>query len=151
MKFFFKKGNVPKNKGKITIRKCDFCSYEGQDVFLSREFQHLLCDKHFYHFKTHGKILWGDEKPYKTPEPRRTRHTLKGIIWRKSVYKRDNYTCQECRIRGVKLEADHIKPFKYFPELRYLLSNGRTLCKPCHMKTDTWGRRGQKLYADKIK
>jgi len=68
-------------------------------------------------------------------------------IWRKAVFERDNYTCQECGARGVKLEADHIKPFKYFPELRYELSNGRTLCVPCHKATPTWGRKGQKLYA----
>lgn len=28
----------------------------------------------------------------------------------------------------------------FFPELRFELTNGRTLCKLCHMKTDTWGR-----------
>ncbi len=50
------------------------------------------------------------------------------IEWRKAVFKRDDYTCQECGIRGTYLEADHIKPFAFFPELRTELSNGRTLC-----------------------
>ena len=61
--------------------------------------------------------------------------------WRSAVYKRDNYTCQSCGDLGVKLHADHIKPFAYFPELRFDLSNGRTLCVPCHTKTPTYGGR----------
>lgn len=56
-------------------------------------------------------------------------------LWRSSVFERDEFTCVECKIRGGKLEADHIKPWRDYPELRYELSNGRTLCKPCHLKS----------------
>lgn len=64
--------------------------------------------------------------------------------WRKKVFERDNYTCQDCGIRSgngvtVYLNADHIKPWALYPELRLELSNGRTLCQPCHRKTDTFG------------
>ena len=58
--------------------------------------------------------------------------------WRTSVFERDNYTCQECGSKQ-KLQAHHIKPYKAFPELRHELSNGKTLCKSCHEKTDTYG------------
>lgn len=61
--------------------------------------------------------------------------------WRKSVFERDLYTCQMCGGIGGYLEADHIKPFSLFPDLRFDLDNGRTLCKACHRKTDTWGNR----------
>ena len=58
--------------------------------------------------------------------------------WRKSVFKRDNYTCVFCGILGVFLNADHIKQFSLYPELRFKLFNGRTLCVPCHKKTPTY-------------
>jgi 5-methylcytosine-specific restriction endonuclease McrA len=45
------------------------------------------------------------------------------------------------KAHGSRLEADHIKPFCRFPELRLVVSNGRTLCKDCHRKTPTWGAR----------
>jgi len=61
------------------------------------------------------------------------------IAWRESVFKRDNYTCLHCGIKGGVLNADHIKPFATHPKLRLDIDNGRTLCEPCHKKTDTWG------------
>ena len=60
--------------------------------------------------------------------------------WRKSVFERDNYTCQSCYKRGGEMQADHIKQFAYHPELRLDLNNGRTLCLDCHRKTETFGR-----------
>ena len=61
--------------------------------------------------------------------------------WRTAVFTRDNWTCQCCGVRGVYLEADHIKPWCAFPDLRYAVDNGRTVCRPCHMKLDTHGRK----------
>jgi hypothetical protein len=59
--------------------------------------------------------------------------------WREAVFSRDDYTCQMCGIRGGKIHPDHIMPFAYYPELRFDISNGRTLCAPCHYKTPTYG------------
>lgn len=86
-----------------------------------------------------------------TPLHEKLRRTDEYKQWRKSVFERDNYTCQECGIKSsiginVFLHADHIKPFAFFPELRTTLSNGRTLCKQCHLKTNTWGRRAVEIY-----
>lgn len=62
--------------------------------------------------------------------------------WRKAVFERDNYTCVWCGDnKGNNLNADHIKPFAYYEELRYEINNGRTLCHDCHKKTDTYGRK----------
>ena len=53
--------------------------------------------------------------------------------WRAAVFARDDFTCQECGVKGGTLNAHHVKPFKSYPKLRYIISNGVTLCaSPCH-------------------
>jgi hypothetical protein len=68
------------------------------------------------------------------------RTSLEYKLWRTAVFDRDNYTCIWCGQWGGKLQADHIKPFALFPELRFAIDNGRTLCVPCHKTTDTYAR-----------
>ena len=94
------------------------------------------------------------------------RNCEKNSIWRRSVFLRDDFTCQWCSVRGSYIQADHIIPFrKIFLDflesynqfspiedkdtlLRLSFSydpfwdinNGRTLCKSCHFKTETHGR-----------
>lgn len=69
-------------------------------------------------------------------EEMRLRASPEYIQWRKAVYERDDFNCQECKARGGKLEAHHIKPFATHPELRFEVSNGITLCKSCHRGGD---------------
>jgi len=80
----------------------------------------------------------------KAPISKRIRYSQPYKDWRKKVFERDLYTCQICNVRNglgkaIVLNADHIKPFAYFPDLRFELENGRTLCVSCHKKTPTYG------------
>lgn len=61
--------------------------------------------------------------------------------WRKHVFERDHYTCQDCGATGGELNAHHIKHFAHYPELRLDISNGRTLCVLCHRKYHVGGRK----------
>ena len=88
------------------------------------------------------------------------RHLPESIQWRTTIFKRDNYTCQECKQIGGKLEAHHIKEmYKLLREFLkkyslfspvedketlvrlaitykpfWRLKNGRTLCMKCHKR-----------------
>lgn len=81
-----------------------------------------------------------------TPKNQIIRTSKEYKLWRVAVFTRDNYTCIWCGVKcgngkKVFLNADHIKPFALFPELRFAIDNGRTLCVDCHRKTDTFGGR----------
>jgi len=107
--------------------------------------------------KQMGRIPWNKGKEYQqmkgknhhnwkggiTPINEKIRRSIEYKLWRKAVLEMDNYTCRFCG-KGGYLEADHIKSFSDYPELRFVIDNGRTLCKNCHSKTDTYG--GKKPY-----
>jgi len=77
------------------------------------------------------------------------RESSKYKQWRSDIFKRDNWTCQTCGLRGVYLEAHHIKNFSKIVKenniktLKQALKckelweiiNGVTLCKECHNLT----------------
>ncbi len=75
-------------------------------------------------------------------------------IWRMEVYSRDFFTCQKCKTKNVRLECHHIVPFSEILSKFNIkttddaiscsnlwdINNGITFCKPCHKKTDSYGR-----------
>lgn len=82
-------------------------------------------------------------------------------MWRQEIFKRDDFTCCICKIRGGKLQADHIEPFISIL-LRHKVetyeqaiecaelwdsTNGRTLCAECHYKTPTFGSKVHRVLA----
>lgn len=68
-----------------------------------------------------------------TPENHILRNNAEYNQWRTAVFTRDKYTCQKCKDdKGGNLEAHHIKDWSNYPELRYDVDNGTTLCRTCH-------------------
>lgn len=55
-------------------------------------------------------------------------------IWRMNVFRRDRFTCQDCGCVGKNLVAHHVKEWSDYPELRFDVDNGLTLCRSCHAK-----------------
>jgi hypothetical protein len=83
------------------------------------------------------------------------------VAWRIQIFERDKYTCVNCGCVGGALNADHIVPLSRILTINSVdtlskayvcadlweLSNGRTLCVPCHRDTDTFaGRATSKKY-----
>ena len=85
-------------------------------------------------FKKEGEEHWNWQGGISC-ENHQARNTQELKNWRRAVYQRDNYTCQRCGVKGTRkhrLNAHHIKPFAKYPELRFEVSNGITLCYNCH-------------------
>lgn len=126
-------------KGKI--KKCDFCGKEfykspshiknNKKSFCSRN----CMAKHFsinYRGKNGPGWKGGKLKAYRI-----LRNGSEYKKWRTSVFERDDYTCQRCGSRNgngkaIFLHPHHIKSFTYYPESRFITSNGETYCKECH-------------------
>jgi len=84
--------------------------------------------------------------------------------WILSIFKRDNYICKKCGVRGGKLVAHHIKKFatilyeflQFYSQFSPIedketlirlavtyapfwdINNGETLCEDCHCKTENF-------------
>lgn len=143
-----------KNKTKFCSQKCHI-DYQKAT---SHKLKCLICNKVFHcafsQYKQRNRKTCSVQCKYKyitqraeqkrlnNPESLRNidksiRHSKRMVDWRKAVFERDNYICQKCKVRskkGIKviLEAHHIKQYALYPELRFEINNGQTLCKKCH-------------------
>ena len=60
------------------------------------------------------------------------RGSIEMDVWKKEVFKQDNYTCQKYGIRGCRITAHHIINFSSYPKGRFDVSNGITLSDKAH-------------------
>lgn len=167
------KGRIPWNKGKRKIsfmsKICERCRSvynrkpdSGNEDWLSQRFCSKSCKGkgtayrlgHKHSIETRQKMSDSHPKgplsPYwKTDrsEPRlnkERRTSFKYKMWREQVFSRDGYKCKiatpEC---GNYIEAHHILSWREYPELRYKINNGITLCHSHHPK----GREKEKRLA----
>lgn len=123
----FKKGQIPWNKGK----KCPTLSVKRSKM----SEQSLI------------NISLGQKKRFDKVgrKERRTSYYLtdkRYKQWRSDVFTRDGWVCQTCKNSvGGKLQAHHIKSWSKFPDSRYDINNGVTLCIDCHKLTDNYGNK----------
>ena len=139
----------PENHNIISI--CQFCGKKIhiESFLYGNKRCHSCAMKERWKNKT-IKIKYGKEainwKGGKTKLVFSIRTFLEMKEWRNKIFKRDNYTCQICYKRGIKLEAHHKIPINIILDL-YLIHNrkdaikckllwdinwGITLCKDCH-------------------
>jgi 5-methylcytosine-specific restriction endonuclease McrA len=94
------------------------------------EFMEKHCDKLSKALK--GKYAGDKASQWKGGVTQNKRESRQNWAWQNSVLVRDNYTCQFCGQYDGDKHVDHIKSWSEYPELRFDISNGRTLCRSCH-------------------
>ena len=123
------KWKYPKEK---TIKNCNLCSKEFTPFNAEiKKGGGKFCSTRCYHqwHKGENNPAW---KGGVTSERGKLYHSKDYYKWRRVVFIRDDFTCQNCGIRSINIEAHHIKPWREYPELIYEISNGITYCKSCH-------------------
>lgn len=149
-KSFIQNGNRQKRCPKCQFLKCSECG----KLFIpkTKNYNQKFCSRKCgldFNYEDRVKRINKNRgtKPRTYHLRKRPKHGgVKYNEWRMNVWKRDKFTCQFCgrtsnelKKDGIKICADHIKPFCKYPKLRYRVNNGRTLCVPCHKTTETYG------------
>ena len=82
-----------------------------------------------------GKWRWDKSPAWRgwiTPHNKIIRTSSEYKLWRKSIFERDNYTCQKFWIIWWELRAHHINNFSEREDLQLAIDNGITLSKKAH-------------------
>lgn len=140
--------NSPETREKMRVAKL------GNTYRLGKKFSHSKETKEKISYS-----LIGEKNPNwkggKQNLGKMIRCLAKYKAWRIGVFSRDNWTCQECQTRGVKIHPHHIIAMSILIRKNNVKSiegatncaelwnkeNGITLCAECHKMTDTFNKR----------
>lgn len=146
-------GKTPWNKGKPgATRGMKFGSSKLKGIPRTPEFcakisatKKAQCRKHSLATRIkisknrRGKVTGSANHAWKggfaTHNTRQKEHKLlKYKLWRSAIFEYDNYTCQmpNCNTGCTYVEPHHIYKWSKYPDKRYDLNNGITLCRICH-------------------
>lgn len=128
----FFEGDPHTNEGKFHF--CNDCSFVKEKITEREYLSTIGLDIPIFHASVRDGniVVWSGKKPPWEKTSKELRNTTVYKEWRKSVFARDDYTCQHCGQVGGELNAHHIKPYAKYKKLRYETSNGLTLCVSCH-------------------
>lgn len=125
-----KKGKHYPHTQRARIGICPVCGKEFRAIKDYKDRTQIYCSKECW---SHRGVK--RRNIIRTPEFRK---------WKKDVFNRDNYTCQQCGAK-TNLEAHHIKEKRNYPELEFDVNNGICLCHKCHQATNNYGYKAIKL------
>ncbi len=140
------KGKIPPNKGvpmTDELKKKSSIAHMGQPAW-NKGTKGISGAPKPQSFKDYRRQQWlGKNNPSwkdgATERKEKIKGTSKWRTWRIAIFERDSYTCKECGTRGKKLHPHHIKAYSDYPEIRFDINNGITLCESCHRKSANYG------------
>lgn len=111
------------------------CSYENRELIKEIQSTKEYHEKASKCKRGSNNPMWNNNLTEEQREAlREGRRSSEDYLFRKQVFKRDDYTCQKCGSSGVTLNAHHILNYKDNPDTRYDVDNGITLCDKCHIQ-----------------
>ncbi len=144
---------VLSSKKSKRCRKCDSISQKNRD------FSYVIGNKYRLGLTTSEKQKRIMRERCGKKHPRwkggvgilqnRLRKRIEYKQWRRSVFIRDEFTCRDCGMTHIYIYAHHIKSFAHYPEFRYEIDNGKTLCEKCHSKTHNYKGRNKNVQMGK--
>jgi hypothetical protein len=115
-------------------------SYTQTDEYLEKRKQTNLerynCED-FMQLPKYKEMFVGSKSPVwkgGINDPRWERLSKKYKKWRFFIFKRDGFICQKCGEHPKILQAHHIFNWAKYPNKRYDIENGISLCEGCHIK-----------------
>jgi len=150
-----RKGKNIKKSGKRVSIKCSYCGDDFDRLSCNIKettkynFCSMDCKSKWMSKNNRGSnnCRWITDRN-RIKEPNILRNLTEMNTWRKSIYDRDNYTCQMCNSTSSgHLNAHHIKKLSTNPDLAYNIDNGITLCEDCH-KLVNWNEKEYEFLFD---
>lgn len=145
--FYAAPWEMKRRKGKIFCSK--LCAYKGRECTMLFQKGHkdlVPKEKRGHTEESKMKIskIQREKNKFRVPNllkiqkrdfKKKIRQSFQWKDWRGAIFKRDNWTCKECGVKGVYLEPHHIIPLRSDVNKLFDINNGITLCRPCHRKT----------------
>lgn len=120
------------NRGRVISKEHRYkISLVHSGKILSRETRNKISNSLFGRYRQEDSPMWNSNL---TSEDRQDRRILPEYNeWTFNVKERDKFTCQKCQDnKGGNLISHHILGYIEYPNSRFDLDNGITLCDYCH-------------------
>jgi hypothetical protein len=93
------------------------------------------CSSKYYRGEKHHSWLPAEQR--KVTESEQIRQSAQYAEWRIAVWSRDKNLCKVCNTRQKVMVAHHLDGFNLFPDKRFDVNNGVTLCDKHHIAFHT--------------